>query len=606
MRSEFFRHALSAASICACVMLTDSAIAEPRHGIAMYGDPALPQDFVSLPYVNTSAPKGGAIIFGEPGGFDSLNPFIRKGTAPWGVNAHVYETLMGRSIDEPFTLYGLLAESVDVAPDRSWVEFTLREGARFSDGSPVTIADVMWSYETLGTFGHPKYHSAWQQVETMAQTGPRSLRFTFNSDNRELPLLMGMRPVLKKAQWEGRAFDESGFDVLPIGSSPYAIEAFTPGRSISFKRNPDYWGKDIPFMAGKANLDEIRYEFFGDGDVVFEAFKAGEINTYREGNAARWEAQYDFPAVNEGRIVKSTIPNQIPSGIKGFVMNTRRAAFADWHVRAAMLQAFNFEYISDTITGGALPRITSYFSNSPLGLKPGPASGKVAELLAPFAADLPPGTLEDITLPQSDGTARNRKNIARAMDLMEAAGYTIQNGVMSGKDGAPFTFEVLLKQGNNEAQNIIDIFSQGLNRIGISPKITVIDSAQYIERTRDYEFDMAYYTRTLSLSPGNEQRLYWGSKSADIPNTRNWMGLKSAAADAMIETMLATASQEEFTAATQALDRILTAGNYVIPIWYSTSATIAHTSDLHYPNRIPIYGATVGFQPDTWWFKSNN
>ena len=602
MDPVFFRKLLGGAMAIALATLSNPAVSEPRYAIAMAGDPALPPDFVSLPQVNPDAPKGGRIVFAQPGGFDSLNPYILKGRAPWGVRAHVFESLMGRSYDEPFTLYGLLAESIDTGANREWVEFTLRPEARFSDGNPVTIDDVMWSYETLGTLGHPRYQRAWGQVEKMEQTGPRSVRFTFNTDNQELALLMGLRPVLEKAQWEGRDFTVSGLDVVPIGSSPYVIDDFEAGRFISFKRNPDYWGKDVPFMRGQANLDEIRYDYYGDGDVIFEAFKAGEANVYREGNAAKWDTQYDFPRIRSGEVVKSIIPHKRPSGIKGFVMNTRNPIFQDWRVRDALIHAFNFEYINETITGGAQKRITSYFSNSVLGMSDGPAEGRVLELLQPFKDELLPGALEGYAPPKGDGTERNRKGIAAAMDLMEQAGWTVQDGVMKNAAGEPFTFEIVLSQGATETQQIIDLYASALSRIGITPTITVVDSAQYRERTNNYDFDMAYYRRGLSLSPGTEQRLYWGAEGVTKPGTRNWMGINSPAAEAMIDALLTSDSQQDFRAAAKALDRVLTSGRYVIPLWFSDHSRLAHARQLRYPDHIPMYGDWLGFLPETWWW----
>ncbi|MDZ4096974.1 MAG: extracellular solute-binding protein, partial [Paracoccaceae bacterium] len=283
------------------------AQAQQRHGIAMYGDPALPPDFVSLPYANPEAPKGGRIVFGESGGFDSLNPFILKGQAPATISLYTVEALLGRSYDEPFTLYGLLAESVQTDPARSWVEFTLREAARFSDGTPVTVDDVLWSFETLGTKGNPRYAGAWAKIASARQTGPRSVRFSFNVEDRELPLILGLRPILKKAQWQDRDFTASTLEA-PIGSGPYVVADFEPGRFVSLRKNPDWWGRDLPFNRGLHNLGEIRTEYFGDSGVVFEAFKAGEISTYREGNAAKWQSNYDFPAMRSGAMVKSEIP----------------------------------------------------------------------------------------------------------------------------------------------------------------------------------------------------------------------------------------------------------------------------------------------------------
>lgn len=586
----------------AMIVLSGAAFAD-GHGIAMYGDPALPPDFAALPYANPNAPTGGKIVTSSIGTFDSLNPFIRKGTVHWQLRFLIGESLMGRSLDEPFSLYGVLAESIETGPNREWVEFTLRPEAKFSDGSPVTIEDVMWSYETMGTQGHPRYAGFWKKIDKMEQTGERSVRFTFNEPNRELALLAGMRPILKKAQWEGVDFATSGTDVIPITSSPYVIDSFEPGRYISLKRNPDYWGKDVPFRKGTNNLDEIRLEFFGDETAAFEAFKTGIVNSNREFNVAKWNEQYNFPAVQSGDVVKSVLAHSRPSGMTGFVMNTRRPQFADWRVRSALIHAFNFEFINDTLTGGEQPRITSYFSNSPLGMKDGAAEGKVLELLQPFANDIPPGAIEGYALPTGDGSERNRANIGKALTLLEQAGWTVQDGVLKNAAGEAFTFDILLKSGSSEHQAIIDMYVKSLGRIGVSPTISVVDAAQFKERTDAYDFDMTYYRRGLSLSPGNEQYLYWGSDGADTPGGRNLMGVKSPAVDAMIGALLTSESNDDFLAATHALDRLLTSGRYVIPIYQWNISRVAHTKELKYPEKMPIFGDWPGWQPDVWWWE---
>lgn len=569
----------------------------------MYGDPALPPDFVSLPYANPDAPKGGRIVFGNVGSFDSLNPFIRKGNPPWQLRFWGYESLMGRSWDEPFTLYGLLAESVRTAPDRSWVEFTLRPEARFSDGSPVTVEDVIWSYETLGTKGQLRYRTLWTQIKTIEQTGPRSLRISFKTDNRELALIAGLRPILKKAQWEGRDFTASGLETIPIGTGAYVVSDFEPGRHVTLKRNPDYWGRNLPFRRGTQNFDEMRIEFFGDETALFEAFKAGQLSVFREFNAERWQTQYDFPAVQRGDIVLSEIPHKRPSGMTGLVMNTRRAPFDDWRVREALILAFNFEYINETVTGGAQPRITSYFSNSELGMRHGPARGRVRELLEPFAGSLPPGALEGYELPKGDGTARNRRNLRKAVKLLREAGWTVQDGVLRNAEGRPLRFTILLRQSAGEMETAVDIYAQALERLGIEVTVEKVDEAQYAAREAVYDFDMTTFRRDLSLSPGTEQRLYWGSAGATESGSRNLMGMNSPAAEAMIDAMLAATSHEDFVSAVRALDRVLTAGRYVIPIWQYDVGRIAHVRQLHYPERLPIYGDRIGFLPDVWWYE---
>lgn len=568
----------------------------------MYGDPALPPDFVSLPYANPDAPKGGKVVFGNTGGFDSLNPFALKGTSPWQLRFWSYESLMGRSWDEPFTLYGLLAESVETPEDRSWVEFTLREEARFSDGSPVTIEDVIWSYETLGTQGHPRYRGFWTKVERIEQTGPRSLRLTFNTEDRELALIAGMRPILKKAQWEGKEFGRDTVEGAPIGTGAYVVSAYEPGRFVTLRRNPDYWGKDLPLQRGTQNFDEMRIDFFGDETVLFEAFKAGELSAVREFNADKWDSVYSFPAVTRGDVVKSEIPHQRPSGMTGMVMNTRRAPLDDWRVREALLLAFNFEYINGTVTGGVQPRITSYFSGSVLGMQPGAASGKVRALLEPFADSLLPGTLEGYTLPQGDGSKRNRGNLRKAMELLEDAGWTVTDGVLRNGDGEALNLTVLIRQGDGEMKTVTEIYARALERLGITLSAETVDNAQYVERGTGYDFDLTRYRMELSLSPGNEQRYYWGRDGITQPGSRNLMGMDSPAAEAMIDAMLTAKAPEDFTAAVRALDRVLTAGRYVIPFWSFDVGRIAHIKEMRFPDKLPVYGDRTGFMPDVWWY----
>lgn len=587
-----------------------ASLAEPAHGIAMYGEPALEPGFAHLPYANPEAPKGGTIRMAEPGGFDSLKPWVLKGNAAWGVGVHVTESLMMRSIDEPFTLYGLLAETVETAPDRSWVEFTLRPEARFSDGSPVTVEDVMWSYETLGTVGHPRYLGAWSKVAAMEQTGPRSVRFTFTENDRELVMLMGMRPILKKAQWQDQTFSDSSLEP-PIGSGAYMIDRVDPGRSVTFRRNPDYWASDLPVTQGLYNFDTIRYDYFGDANAMFEAFKAGEVTVWRELSAQKWAEEYNFPLVTRGEVVLSEIPNQRPSGIVGLVMNTRNPIFQDWRVRQAMIEMFNFPFINQALNGGADPRITSYFSNSVLAMGDGPAEGPVATLLAPFADDLPADALEGYTLPEGSLRAMDRASLRRATALMEEAGWTVQDGQMRNAQGQPFAFEIVLNQSGSamrtgsETQQIVNIYVEALRPLGVTPRVTLLDSAQYIERTNNYQFDMTWYERGLSLSPGNEQLLYWGAEGVTQPGSRNWMGMSSPAAEAMIRQMVNADDDAAFTTAVQALDRVLTAGRYVIPVSFSPISRLAHSSTLKYPRTIPIYGDWPGFLPEVWWQEAN-
>ncbi len=576
--------------------------AEPRHGIAMYGEPALPPGFTALPHANPDAPRGGRIVFGEVGSFDSLNPYILRGRAPWGVQTLTVESLLGRSFDEPFTLYGVLAESVETDAERSFVEFTLRAEARFSDGTPVTVEDVLWSIETLGTLGQPRYHTVWSKIADMEQTGPRSLRVTFTEPDREMPLLLGLRPILQKAQFADRDFDRSSMEPL-IGSGPYSVDRVEAGRFITFRKNPDWWGRDLPFYAGQHNFDEIRYDYFADAGVAFEAFTAGLLTTWREGNVARWARAYDFPAVAAGDVMLSEIPHSRPSGIDGFVFNTRREIFADRRVRDALIHAFNFEFINRTLNDSALPRIASPFSNSELGMGDGPPDARVRALLEPFADTLAHDALEPYALPVSDGTEANRRNIRRAMALLEEAGWQVESGVLRNDAGQPFVFELLLQQGAAETQAVANIYAEALRRLGIEMRIVTVDSAQFTQRTLGYDFDMTRRSLSLSLSPGNEQWLYWGAHGVDTPGTRNFAGIDAPAAEAMIRTLLTTEERAEFIAATQALDRVIATGRYWIPFWFSDVARIAHRRELRFPETIPLYGDWLGFQPELWWYE---
>ena len=605
IKPEFFAGLRGFAAAVAVTLCTGVALAEPQHAIAMYGTPALPPDFVSLPQVNPDAPKGGRIVFGEAGTFDSLNPFITNGQSATGVSALTVESLMGRSYDEPFTLYGLLAESINTDDARSFVEFTLRKDARFSDGSPVTVEDVLWSMEKLGTDGNPRYLGAWKKVATAEAVADRTVRFTFNTVDRELPLILGLRPILKKAQWEGRDFTASSLDA-PIGSGPYVVDKVDPGTFVSYKKNPDWWGKDLPFNRGQWNFDEIRYDYYGNAMAIFEAVRAGAITAYREDNLAKWNSRYDFPAIATGDLIKLEVPHKRPSGIIGLVMNTRRPQFADWRVREAMIQLFNFDFINETITGGDAPRITSYFANSPFAMTPGtPAEGGVLALLEPFRDQLLPGTIEGYALPATTKTATDRAGLRKALALLEDAGWTTgDDGLLRNAAGKPMAFEILLTTGQDEAAAVAAIYVEALKEAGIDAKVTLLDSAQMKTRTDAYDFDMTYIIRTMSLSPGNEQFLYWGSEAADTPGSRNWMGVRSPAIDAVIATMLSATDQPAFQTAAQALDRLLTAGRYVVPFWFADRNLIVHRKSLHHPQVNQLYGDWANsYLPALWWYQ---
>ena len=416
-----------------------------------------------------------------------------------------------------------------------------------------------------------------------------------------MPLLLGLRPILQKKQWEGKDFTVSSLEPV-IGSGPYVVDQVEAGNFITYKRNPNWWGADLAFNKGLWNFDSLKYIYFADPTVIVEAMKAGDIDMYRESNAAKWATTYDFPAVQSGDVVKEDIPHKRPSGIDGLVFNTRKPIFADWRVREALSLAFNFELINQTINGGANPRIQSYFDNSELsGQVAKPASPEVAALLAPYSDSLLPGALDGYSQPVSDGSEANRANLRAATALLEEAGWTIQDGALKDAQGQAFAFEILLANGASDTIAAVNIYVESLKKLGIVATIQTVDSAQYKERTTVYNFDMTQYTRSLSLSPGNEQTLYWGSEGVTKEGTRNWMGVASAAVDGLIKKMVSSTQREDFVVAVQALDRVLTSGRYVIPFWYSNVSHMAHKSTLKHPDHIAAYGDWLSFMPDVWW-----
>lgn len=593
-----WRRLVAAALSLALLGAASGAAADPAHGLAMHGAPALPPDFVHLPYARPDAPQGGRLTLGELGGFDSLNPYILKGRAPWAVRTLMVESLMGRNWDEPFALYGLLAESVETPEDRSWVEFVLRPEARFSDGALVTVDDVIWSMETLAEKGLPAFRTVWSNVARIERTGERAVRFHFAEPDREAPLILGLRPILRKAAFEGRDFAESSLEPL-VGSGPYVVAALDPNRSITFRRDPDWWGRDLPFNRGRWNFEEIRHDWFRDEAARFEAFRAGLIDLHRETDPARWEEAYAFPAVSRGEIVREEIPHARPTGLTGFVFNTRRPPFDDRRVREALSLAFDFDWVNRTLNRGAFARIVSPFGNSPLGFS-GPADGAERALLEPFADQLPPGTLDaGPSWPETDGTGRNRANLRRAVQLLEDAGWTVRDGVLKDAEGRPFAVEILL--GGPAWESTANLFAQMLRPLGIEARVRLIDPAQYEARRADYDFDMIVNTWAMSLSPGAEQRLYWGREGVTRPGTRNYPGVDSPAVEAAIDALLTAEDPETFAAAARALDRALTAGLYVIPLWHAPVSRIAHRADLRHPDRPPLYGDWTGWLPDVWW-----
>lgn len=576
------------------LVIDSSARAESAHGLALYGIPALSKDFKSLPYADADAPQGGRIVYGERGRFDSLNPYTVKGRAPWAMRTHVYESLMTRSWDEAFTVYGLLAESAVVEDDRSGVTFHIHPEAKFADGTAVTAADVVFSMETLRDKGRPNFATYYNRIVETETPDERTIRFTFDSPDRELPLLLGLMPILSKADWEEKDFTETTLEP-PIASGPYEIESFETGDFITLRKRADYWGEDLPINRGLHNFDEVTYVFYRDDNALWEAFKAGEVMQRRETDPARWAEGYNFPAYDAGDVLRDELPHGRATGMYGFTFNTRNAIFDDLRVREALTHAFDFEWVNEALNRGAYSRITSYYANSELGFT-GKAEGLERALLEPFENSLPPGTLDQgYTPPVSDGDGRNRRNLRTAAKLLREAGWTIRDGVLRNADGEAFSFEVLLN--SSEDEKIAATFARTLERLGIDMRLRLVEGAQYLTRLNAYDFDMILRRWWLTLSPGAEQRFYFGSQGVTDEGTRNYMGAKHPAIDAMIDAMLSAEDPESYRAAVRALDRVLVSGRYVIPLWYEPVDRFAWWKTISKPQNTAIYG----YRPEVWW-----
>jgi peptide/nickel transport system substrate-binding protein len=570
---------------------------EARHAIAMHGEPAQPEGFARVRYADPAAPKGGRLVHGVLGTFDSLNPLIVRGIAPQQIRGYVVESLMARGYDEPFTLYGLVAHSVETDAERSYVTFTINPAARFSDGKPVTPADVIFSWQLLRDKGRPNHRTYYAKVAKAEAVGERAVRFDLaGSDDRELPLILGLMPVLAKHAVKPETFEETSFEA-PLGSGPYLVGAVDPGKSVTLKRNPDYWGRDLPITRGFWNFDEVKFDFYRDANTHLEAFKRGLYDVRTEHDPARWQTGYDFPALRDGRVVKDVLPTGLPKASSFFVFNTRRAVFADIRVREAISLLFDFEWINHGYFFDLYRRTASYFSDSELSAHRRPADARERALLAPFAdtvrADVMDGTWSP---PVSDGSGRDRTTLRRALDLFAAAGYELRGAeLIERRTGKPFTFEIMVASRDDERLALL--FGQSLKRAGIAARVRSVDAVQYDGRKLAYDFDMIENRWDQSLSPGNEQAFYWGSAAADAPGTRNYMGVKSPAVDAMIAALLKAESQADFVSSVRALDRVLISGSYVVPLFHLPAQWVARWTTIGRPEATSLYG----YLPETWW-----
>ena len=552
-------------------------------------------DFTHFDYVNPEAPKGGTVRQSAIGTFDSLNPFILRGQSAAGIGL-IYESLLTPSMDEPDADYGLLAESVEVPDDFSWVVFNLRPEARWHDGSPITADDVVYSFDILTTKGHPFYRAYYAAVERAEKLGPHKVKFVFRVGlNRELPKILGQLMVLPKTHFETHEFDKTTLEP-PLGSGPYRIAELEPGRSITYERIPEYWGQDLPVNRGTNNFDVIRIDYYRDRTVALEAFKAHEYDFRLENTAKVWATGYDFPATRQGLVIAEEIPHENPTGMQGFVFNTRRAIFQDPRVRRALAHAFDFEWTNANLFNGAYTRTKSYFSNSELAAEGLPSAAELA-LLEPFRGHIPDEVFTDIYQPpETDGSGNVRANLRIAKKLLEEAGWIIENGKLVHQgSGEPLEIEFLLVSPAFE--RIVGPLTQNLNRLGVASRIRTVDSAQYQNRRDQFDFDIVVASFPQSLSPGNEQLDYWGSSKADIEGSRNLIGVVDPAVDALIETIIAAPDRAALVAATRALDRVLLWGHYVIPQYHIRTFRVAYWNRFGQPKVRPRFG--LGF--NTWW-----
>ncbi len=587
-----------------------------QHAIAMHGTPAEPAGFTHFRFVNPEAPKGGRVTLGVSGSYDSLNPLIVRGQAAAGVREFVVESLLARGYDEPFSLYGLLAESIEVPDDRSAITFHLNPKAAFSDGKPVTAEDVLFSYELLRERGRPNYRTYYKKVAKAEQLGERSVRFAFSPEDpapatgaadasagaakfdREMPLIMGLMPVLAKHQFDAESFERTSLEPF-ISSGPYTFGRIDRGRSISYSRNPNYWGKDLPVNRGRFNFDEVRYDYYRDASVMIEEFKTGQIDIRPEEDPARWAEGYKVPALGEGRIVKREMDVAVPAGMTGLAFNTRREIFKDQRVRRALNLLFDFEFINRSLYFGLFKRTASYFERSMLSAIGRPADARETALLAAFPDAVAPAVMAGTHKPpQSDGSGQNRDNWRLAFALLKEAGYEQRAGkLVNAATGKPLTFEIL---ANSTAHpRLLASFTGDLARLGITASVRVVDSAQYQARLTGYDYDMIQTTWPSSLSPGNEQLFRWSRRAAATEGTYNFAGVESEAADRMIAAMLSAKTAEAFVSAVRALDRVLISGDYVIPLFHVPKQWIAHWRHMRVPAVTPI----SGYNLDIWWIE---
>jgi peptide/nickel transport system substrate-binding protein len=591
------------ATILAFMLAGNAAYAQnvnQNHALAMHGAPQLAPELRNYNYASPNALQGRSLRQAQIGSFDSLNPFSIRGNAAKNIRERVFESLLDRHYDEPFALYGLLAESVVASPDRSSVTFTIRKQARFADGRPVTAADVAFSWELLRDKGRPNHRYYYGQVESLTTPNKHTVRFTFKPTppDRELALIIGLMPILPKHIYGARDIQSAALD-LPVGSGPYEVIEVTPGAQVKFEKRADYWANALPHNRGRHNFTTIYEDYYRDEATAFEAFKAGDVDIWFENNPQRWTTGYNFPAAKDGRVIKENISLGTPSGLRAFVMNTRRPILTDPVLRKAMNLTFDFQWINKILYGDVYRRTNSYFGNTELS-----ASGR---LMSDGEADLLSRSLiSGSTLaagyqsPESDGTGRDRAKRLEAMQMLEAAGYTMQGKSLMNPQGQRVQLEILVQRRSDERLALS--WRRMLAGIGVDLKVRLIDSSQYQRRLQNFDFDLIAYNYYASLSPGNEQAYYWGSEAADTPGSRNYAGIKDFGIDAAVTALTRAETSQDFTTAARALDRALMSGHYFIPLYHNPGQWVARWHYVEHPETHSLYGARL----DSWWLNHEN
>ncbi len=565
------------------------------NALALLGEPKYGPDFKHFDWINPDVPKGGELHLASVGSFDTFNPFSFKGVAAANVGA-LFETLMVPNPDEADTEYGLIAESIEIPEDRSWVAFNLRPAARWQDGRPITAADVVFTFNILTTKGDPSYALYYADVVKVEALSPLKVKFTFkNGKNRELAQILGQLPVLPGHYWEGKTFEDTTL-VPPLGSGPYKIDSFEAGRYVVYRRDPNYWGWKVPVKIGVDNYDVMRFDYYKDPNVAHIAFLAGAFDYNLEASAKVWATGYDTPALGDGRLIKDVIPNHNPSAMQCFAYNIRRDIFKDRRVREALGFAFDFEWSNKTLFFGQYFRTKSFFDNSELASSGLPSADEL-KILEPLRGKIPDEVFtKEFKLPVTDGSGNNRANLRQAGALLEAAGWIVKDGKRVNKDtGTALSFEILLD--NPLFERIALPFVQNLKRLGIDAAVRTVDDTQYQQRTQTFDFDMIVGAFGESNSPGNEQRFYWGSKAADTPASPNVIGIKDPAIDALIEQVIASPDRRQLITRTHALDRALLWSYYVIPQFHLSAYRIAYWNRFGRPARPPEYAPGL----DSWW-----